>query len=215
MNIRVMLADDHCMFLEVLEELLAKESDIEVVARAGSGAETLATVGRALPDVLVLDIAFPDISGIEVARKIAKCHPGIRIVALSGYADKIFVQEMLKAGAQGYVVKSSGATVLIDAIRAVAAGHSFLSPEVTSVLLRRTREGKPSIVPPASILSRREQEILRLIAEGRRSTEIGDKLHISTATVDVHRRNIKRKLGLHSTAELTRYALSEGLASSS
>lgn len=213
MSIRVMLADDHRMFREALQESLSGEADIEVVAGAGSGAETLETAARMLPDVLVLDIAFPDMNGIEVARRLAETHPDIRIVALSGYLDKAFVEEMLKAGAQAYVAKSSGAGELLDAIRAVACGHSFLSPEVTSVLVRRFDSMKTSRNPPPTVLSPREKEILRLLCDGLRSAEIAAVLNISTATAEVHRRNVKRKLGLKSTAELIRYAIREGLSS--
>ena len=213
MSIRVLLADDHHMFRELLQGPLAAEPDIDVVAGTSSGVETLVTVGRVLPDVLVLDIAFPDMNGIEVARQVAQRYPSVRVVALTGYADKVFVEQMLKAGALGYVVKSSGVAGLVSAIRAAATGHSFLSKEVASALLCRSDQGTEPIAPPVTILGRREQEVLRLLADGRRSSEIAAELLITTATVDVHRRNIKRKLGLNSTAELTRYASREGLAS--
>lgn len=211
MSIRVILADDHRMFREALQEQLSRETDIEVIAGAGGGEETLATVARLRPDVLVLDIALPDMSGIEVARRLAGTHPGVRIVALSGYVDKAFVEEMLKVGAQGYVVKSSGGGELLAAIRAVAAGQNFLSPEAAKVLLRRFGERGTSGVPPVSVLSPRELDILRLLCDGGSSAGIGAALDISPGTVKVHRRNIKRKLGLKSTAELIRYAIREGV----
>lgn len=214
MTIRVLLADDHLMFREVLQGPLSQAPGIEVVAGTGTGAETLAAVAQVLPDILVLDIAFPDMNGIDVARRVAERHPDVRIVALSGYADKVFVEEMLMAGARGYVVKSSGVAGLISAIRAVAEGHSFLSAEIAQVMLGRAGKGAGPATPPANILSPREREVLRLIAEGRRSAEIAAELNISPGTVDVHRRNIKRKLGLNSTVALTRYAMREGLSSS-
>jgi len=213
MSIRVMLADDHRMFREALQEQLAGEPDIEVVAGAGSGAETLETAAKVLPDVLVLDIALPDMNGIEVARELAETHPGIRIVALSGYVDRAFVEEMLKAGAHAYVAKSSGAGVLLSAIRAVAAGDSFLSPELTRMLMRRFDNAKTSGSPPPTVLSPREKEILRLLCDGLSSAEIAGVLNISTATAEVHRRNIKRKLDIKSIAELIRYAIREGVIS--
>jgi len=211
MNIRVMLADDHRMFREALCIPLAAEPDMEVVAEASTGAEALAGVAEHRPDVILLDIALPDIKGIEVARRIVKRFPEVRIVALSGYSDRLFVEEMLKAGAQAYVLKSSGADELISAIRAVMGGHNFLSPELTSVMMGRAQRDKNAPLPPITSLGKREREVLCLLADGRRSAEIATELGIATATVDVHRRNIKRKLNLFSTAELTRYAIREGL----
>lgn len=212
-KIRVMLADDHRMFREALRIPLAAEPDIEVVAEASTGAETLDAVTRHLPDVLVLDIALPDIKGIEVARVLGRGGEGVKIVALSAYSDRLFVEEMFKAGAQAYVLKSSGADELVSAIRAVNHGHRFLSPELTSLMVRHVQPKGETPVPPISVLGRREQEVLCLLADGRRSAEIAAQLGIATATVDVHRRNIKQKLRLRTTAELTRYAVREGLRS--
>lgn len=213
MKIRVMLADDHRMFREALRIPLIAEKDIEVVAEASTGAETLADVAVHLPDVLLLDIALPDIKGIEVARQVFQRFPSVRIVALSGYSDRLFVEEMLKAGALAYVLKSSGADELISAIHAVMAGHKFLSPELTSVMVRHVQPETAALTPPPSVLGKREREVLCLLADGRRSAEIASKLGIAPATVDVHRRNIKAKLDLRTTAELTRYAIREGLCS--
>lgn len=213
MSIRVMLADDHRMFREALQESLFGVADIEVVAGAGSGAETLEVAARTRPDVLVLDIAFPDMNGIEVARRLAESHSGIRIVVLSGFVDKAFVEGALKAGVRGYVAKSSGAGELLCAIRAAMAGQCFLSPEVTGILTRQFDHPRPGAPQDSrsGVLSPREREVLRLLCEGRRTRAIAAELHISAATVEVHRRNIKRKLGLKTMAELIRYALQEGL----
>lgn len=213
MTIRLMLADDHRMFREALRGSLATEPDLEIVAEAGTGAETLEALARDVPDVLVLDIALADTNGIEIARKVTRLHPSLCILALSGHADRIYVEEMLKAGARGYVVKSAGTDELIAAIRAVAVGHTFLSPEVTRLMMPRSISDTRSTIPPPSILGRREHDVLRLLAEGKRSAEIAACLGISNATAEVHRRNIKRKLGLYTTAELTRYAIREGLCS--
>lgn len=213
MTIRLMLADDHRMFREALRIPLTAEADMEVVAEASTGAEALTGVATVLPDVLLLDIALPDIKGVEVARRITRNFPGVRIIALSGYSDRLFVEEMLKAGAQAYVLKSSGADELIAAIRCVMGGHSFLSPELTSAMVRSVQSGDTPSNPPLSVLGRREREVLCLLADGHRSARIATEMGITTATVDVHRRNIKRKLQLHTTAELTRYAVREGLRS--
>lgn len=213
MKTRVMLADDHRMFREALRIPLGAEPDIEVVAEAATGAETLAAVACHLPDVLVLDIALPDIKGMDVARAIGRRFDAVKIVALSGYSDRLFVDEMLKAGARAYVLKSSGADELISAIRAVSSGQRFLSPGLGGVTARHGQSDGETPVPPISVLGRREQQVLCLVADGHRSAEIATQLGISTATVDVHRRNIKQKLRLRSTAELTRYAVREGLRS--
>lgn len=213
MKTRLMLVDDHRMFREALRVPLAAEADMEIVAEAGSGAEALAIAAACRPDVVVLDVALPDMSGIEVAGRLLAADPRLRLVALSGYADRLFVAEMLKAGVRAYVVKSAGADELVRAIRAAVGGHVFLSPEVTGLALGHGNRGSEDVAPPMSVLGPREREVLRLLAGGMRSVAIADALGISPATVDVHRRNIKRKLGLDTVAALTRYAIREGLVS--
>ena len=204
-----MLADDHRMFREALRIPLAAEPDMEVVAEAATGAEALARVDSANPDLLVLDIAMPGVNGIEVTRRALAQHPALRIVALSGYTDRIFIDEILNAGARGYVVKSAGADELIRAIRAVFAGQVFLSPEITGEVIRKGSSDRAKL----TLLGQREQQVLSLLARGMRSTQIATELGISPATVKAHRRNIKQKLGINSTAELTCYAIREGLQS--
>lgn len=213
MTIHIILADDHRMFREALRGSLAATADMEVVAEASSGTEVLAALAGEKFDILVLDIGLPDMNGIDVARQVRKLYPQVGIVALSGYADRQFVEEMLKAGAQAYVVKSAGTDELLAAIRCVVNGQCFLSAAVTGVMVRNIAATPNPIAPPVTVLGRREQEILRLLAEGRRSAAIAAELGITVATVEVHRRNIKQKLGLRTTAELTRYAIREGLAS--
>ncbi|MFD2235586.1 response regulator [Phaeospirillum tilakii] len=213
MTIRVVVADDHRMFREALRSPLGAEPDLEILGEASTGAETLAVLDRVRPDVLLLDIGLPDRNGIDIAREVTRRHPTVRILALSGYADRLYIEEMLKAGARGYVVKSAGADELIAAIRLAANGQTALSQEAMQVMMRRVLEDcRPSASPP-SVLGRREREVLSRIANGDRAAEIAARLGISVATVEVHRRNIKRKLGLHTTVELTRYAIREGLAS--
>lgn len=214
MTIRILLCDDHRMFREAMRIPLAAEADIEVVGEACNGAETLSLLGSLAPDILVLDIALPDMTGMEVARQVRERHSAVKIVALSGYADKLFVTEMLKAGAQGYVVKSAGAEELVGAIRAVAAGHNFLSPEVTRTMVHQFQAAGEPCPPPVSVLGKRELAVLCLLVVGKRSAAIAEELEISAATVEVHRRNIKKKLGLYTVAELTRYAIREGLLAS-
>ena len=214
MTIRVLLADDHRMFRETLGLLLGMEPDIQIMGEAGTGTEFLELLRGALPDVVVLDISLPDMSGIELAQYVSSNHPGVGIVALSGYSDRLFVEEMLKAGARAYVLKAAGGDDLVRAIRAVHQGQAFLSPEIAATLLPRSPAALADGPPPLSVLSKREQEVLALVAAGRSSEEIAQALGIAATTANVHRRNIKAKLGLRSVAELTRYAIREGLAPS-
>ena len=207
-QITVLLADDHRLVREALRSALAQEADIRVVAEVGEGAAAIESVRSLQPDVVVLDIGLPDLNGIEVAARVQALHLPTRIVALSAYSDKRFVTEMLRAGAAAYVSKSAAGTELVVAIRAVAAGGSYLSPDVAGALVAEVRGAEPD---GQVGLGRREREVLRLIAEGERSAAIAEALHISAATVEVHRRNIMRKLGLHTVAELTRYAVREGI----
>ena len=207
MAIRVLLVDDHRILRDALRLALAREEGIEVVAEAGTAAEALDSAAVLRPDVVVLDIGLPDLSGLEVAARLRRLPQPPQVVALSAQTDKRFVSEMLRSGAQAYVTKSSAAEQLVRAVRAVAAGSSHLCPEVADALVSEVR----ALGGDAPRLGRREHEVLRLIAGGARSAEIAEKLHISPATVDVHRRNIMRKLDLHSVAELTRYAVREGI----
>lgn len=212
MTLRILLADDHLMFRETLSLILSQKSDLLLLGQAGTGEELLRLLASQPVDLVVLDIGLPDLSGMEVARLIRRQYPQVGIVALSGYTDRLFVEEMLKAGARGYVVKSAGVEDLLRAIRAVASGQAFLSPEVAGALL--PAEDSADGPPPASILGARERQILTLLANGQRSADIATTLGIAVATVNVHRRNIKAKLGLRTVAELTRYAIRQGLTHS-
>lgn len=205
----VLLVEDHRLVREALRDALGREADIAVIGEAGDAATALALARALAPDVIVLDIGLPDLNGIDTAARLRGEGCAARIVALSAYTDKRFVTEMLRAGALAYVTKSAAGTELVRAIRSVAAGQCHFCPEVASVLLAGVREGAPCAEPPR--LGRREREVLRLIAEGLRSAGIAGQLHISVATVEVHRRNIMRKLGLRTVAELTRYAVREGM----
>lgn len=206
--ITIALADDHRIFREALKLALSTVADLLLVGEAASGAETLAVVAATRPDVLVLDIALPDMNGIEVAKLLKQRFPELGVVALSGYAERMFVEEMLKAGAKAYIVKSAGADELVAAIRLVARGERYMSSDALSSMMRGV---EPQETPPRSVLSPREQEVLRLLAKGMRSIQVGQELGIAATTVEVHRRNIKEKLGLHSAVDLVRYAIREGM----
>ncbi len=208
MTVRVLLADDHRLLREALRSVLSREAGIEVVGEAGDGAETFERCRALRPDVVVLDIGLPDLSGIDAAARLRAMQPAPQVVALSAHADKRYVTGMLRAGAAAYVTKSAAGTDLVQAIRAAAQGRHYLCPEVSDALVAEMRgqggEGAPR-------LGRREREVLRLIAGGARSAQIAAELDIAVATVEVHRRNIMRKLALRSVAELTRYAVREGI----
>lgn len=207
-RIKVALVDDHLMLREALVKVLEATSDLIVVAQAGSGREAFQVALENAPDVLVLDIKLPDMSGVEVARELRKRHPRLRVLVLTGYSDRVFVEETFKAGVAGYVVKSSGGDELIAAIRAVAAGRQFLGANV-SILPGPSDEA--SCGPRTAVLTRREREVLQLLAMGHSSADMAAALGIKESTVEVHRRNLKAKLKLRNTAELTRYAVREGL----
>ncbi len=213
MTIRVALADDHRMLLDALTSVLASEEGITIVGTANDGPAAIKLAQEAAPDVLVLDISMPGINGIDVARQLHKEFPKIKVLALSAYLDKRFVQEMLKAGAAGYVTKTAALTDLPRAIRAVAAGQNFLSTEITAAVVSELAPPGTSVTPPLSALSPREREVLRLVADGVRTAEIARRLGITEATIEVHRRNLMHKLEIRTVAELTKYAVREGLTS--
>jgi two-component system NarL family response regulator len=210
MTIRVVIAEDHRMVRELVAALLAREPDFTVVGEAGNGREAIDMVQKLRPDLLVLDVGLPEIDGIEVARRLRGSQPGLKLLALSIHSEERFVQAMLNAGANGYLLKTSAVTELVQAIRAVLQGKLYVSPEVA----RETQADELAGAAPASQsipIGRRERQVLALLAEGKRSHEIASQLGISIATVEAHRRNIMRKLGLHTVAELTRYAVRKGL----
>jgi two-component system NarL family response regulator len=213
MSVRVVLADHHRMLREALRALLAVERDIDVVGEAGDGRETLCLLQELEPDVLVLDAGLPGVSGAEVARRLRAASSPVKVLALSAHSDKRFVQEMLRAGAAGYLTKTAAGTELVRAIRAVALGESFLSPEVARTVLNdyACACGAETHAPPPSCLGARERDVLKLIADGEHSPAIASRLGIAVGTVDVHRRNLMRKLDLHTVAKLTKYAIREGL----
>lgn len=213
MTISVALIDGHRMLREALRALLAAERDIAVVGDAGTGREALALASRLAPQVLILENGLPDMTGFDVARRLRADRSPAKILALCEHSDKRCVQEMLSAGAAGYVTKTTTGEELMRAIRAVARGDSYLSPEAARTLIGHYAPDASDRAPPPSCLGAREREVLRLVTEGAHSPAIAAQLGIAVATVDVHRRNLMRKLNLHSVATLTRYAIREGLTS--
>jgi DNA-binding NarL/FixJ family response regulator len=209
---RVMLVDDHPLIREAIGHLIAGAPEFELIGEAADGTECLARIDELHPDILILDIAMPEMNGEQVARELRRRHPELKIIALSGYTDRQFVRAMTKAGAKGYVVKSASGRELIHALRAVASGKNYLSPEVTGAVMTLWEEAAPSAgLSQPQTLGKREKQVLKLIAEGQRSATIATQMGIAVATVEAHRRNILRKLQLHNIADLTRYALRHGI----
>jgi len=204
--IRLLLADDHTMVRESLREVLERESDIQVVGEAGNGETALALAHDLLPDLVVADISMPGIDGIELTKRIQRECKGVRVLALTTYLDRRYVTQMLDAGALGYVNKAAGRNDLLQGVRAVAAGKRYLCQEVAAMLVK-TPEGSGALAK----LGRREIEVLKMIAKGQTSAAIAESLFIAVGTVEVHRRNILRKLNLRNIAGLTQYAIREGL----
>ena len=213
MTLRILLADDHHLMREGLRTLLEKESDMAVVAEAGDGRSAVRLAREMKPDVIIMDIAMTDLNGIEAARQALAHAPKTRIIALSMHADKRFVAAMLKAGASGYLLKNCAFAELAGAIRTVAAGQTYLSPAVAGVVVEGYVARAAAGAPAGSALSAREREVLQLLAEGRSTKQIATHLHTSISTIETHRRHIMERLGLFSVAELTKYAVREGLTS--
>lgn len=214
MSIRIMLVDDHKILRDALRTVLEREHDIVLAGEANDGAEALRLIREAEPDVVVMDVGMPNMGGIETTRALLGEHPDLRILALSTFSDRRIVLQMLDAGASGYVVKSAGRDELLRAIRAVAQGRTYLCPDVSAIVVESVCGKKAPDKNGETRLGRREREVLQLLAEGCTSPIIAGRLHIATSTVEVHRRNIMRKLDLHSVAELTKYAVRNGLTSS-
>ncbi len=209
MQIQVVLADDHALVRQALRVILATDG-VEVVAEADNGHAAVELTSKHRPDLVLMDVGMPDLNGIEATRRIRAAHPNVRVIGLSMHSTPQFVMGMLDAGAAGYVLKTEGYDELHRAVRSVARGMIYLSPLLASQVVNvRFRAERDSVRVPR--LAPREREVLQLLAEGHSSASIGRKLRISSHTVESHRRNIMRKLNLHSIAELTRYALREGL----
>jgi DNA-binding NarL/FixJ family response regulator len=213
--IRILLADDHTVMRRGLRLLLESRPEFAVVAEGSDGRQAVEQAAATTPDVVVLDIAMPNLSGIEAAQRIHASQPEIAIVILSMHSDEAYVLRALRAGAMGYLLKDSAESDLVDAIKAVREGRTFFSPEVSRILVEdyvreiRTRNLEDSY----DLLTPREREILHLLAELKSNKEIAQLLNLSLYTVETHRRNLQEKLNLHSVAELILYAVRKGVIS--
>ena len=214
MKIKVLLADDHVMMRGGLRMLLEQHTELAVVGEAEDGRETVRLAKKLSPDVVVMDIAMPDMNGIEATRQIIAERAGIKVIALSMHSDRHFVSEMLKAGATAYLLKQCAVDELLAAIKTVLKNQTYLSPCISGVVVDHfVRNTSKSASTAFSRLSDREREVLQLVAEGKTSKEIASQLNLSIKTVEAHRLNIMEKLNIHTVAELTKYAIREGLSS--
>jgi len=188
--------------------ILSAQSDMEVVGEAANGREAIALADELKPDVVVMDVAMPELNGIEATRRIAQADSHARVLALSMHKDSVYVREVLRAGARGYLLKDSGPNDLVSAVRSVARGEGYLSPGVSDAVLDDYRK---HVTNPIDLLSSREREVLQMLAEGKTNKEIASALNLSVYTVDAHRGRIMEKLNLHSINELVRFAVRNGL----
>jgi DNA-binding NarL/FixJ family response regulator len=205
-RIRVLIAEDQRMFRDLLKLALAAECDI--VAEVENGEATIATAIRTRPHVILLDIMMPGIGGLAAAHELARKVPGAKILVLSQYADEEYVDEALKkAGVAGYMLKTDGAAEVLPAVREVHAGGRYISPRITPTVIDQMNRPATQHAADRDILTKREREVLRLIAEGATTKDVAERLKISPKTAQVHRDNLKQKLNLHSTAAIVRYAI--------
>jgi two-component system response regulator NreC len=213
--IRILLADDHTVVRDGLRALLEKQTDMRVVAEAADGRESVRLAEEHVPDVVVMDIAMPNMNGIEATRRILEQNPGCAVVILSMHQDESYVLRSLKAGAKGYLLKDSLRGDVIDAIRTVSQGRSYLTRKVSRLLQEDyvSQMERRGVEDSYDLLTGREREILQLVAEGKANKEVAIFLNISLTTVETHRTHILQKLGLHSIPELILYAVRKGIIS--
>jgi len=203
-----LLADDHAVVRKGFQFILAAQPDFEVVGEAANGKDAVDLAGSLQPDVIVMDVSMPELSGIEATRRIGEVSPKARVLALSMHRDSVYVREILRAGARGYILKEAQESELLGAIRAVGKGDGYLSPAVSDAVLNDYRK---HVTDPLDLLTAREREVLQHIAEGKTNKEIAVFLGLSVYTVEAHRGRLMEKLNLHSTGELVRFALRNGL----
>lgn len=210
MAVRILLAENHVLMRQALRALLTTDNEISIVAEADDGSKVHSLAEQTDPDIVIMDVSMPNMNGIEATRLLTEKHPKSKIIALSAYQEQRYVKGMLEAGARGYLIKTESEEELFQAIQMVLKGQIYLSPMVKNYL--ETLE-KVSSENGKQSLTKRETQVITLLAQGLHSPEIAKSLSISSATVEVHRRNIMRKLNLRGIAELTKYAVREGLVS--
>jgi DNA-binding NarL/FixJ family response regulator len=209
-DLRVYLVDDHTILREGLRLILSQASGVEIVGEQGDGRIAMEEIDQLKPDLVVLDISLPSLSGVEIARQIRKYHPSMKILVLSRHDNQEYVEQLLKYGVQGYILKEEAGSDLLKALDVIRKGENYLSPRITKHLVTGM-ERKKSANDPFEILTNREREVLKLVAEGKSNEKIAQALWISAKTVKVHRANIMRKLDIHKVADLVKYAIKAGI----
>ncbi len=204
----MLLADDHAVVRRGFRMLLSAQPDMEVVGEASNGREAAELAAELQPEIVIMDVTMPELNGIEATRRISRDCPKVRVLALSMHKDAVYVREILRAGARGYLLKDSGERELLAAVRGVAQGQGYLSAEVSEAVLDDYRK---HVTNPIDLLSSREREVLQMIAESKTNKEIANSLSLSVYTVEAHRGRIMEKLNLHSIGELVRFAMRNGL----
>jgi len=214
MSTRILLVDDHAITREGLRSLIEKQPDMEVVGEAEDGRKALDLVRELLPDIVITDITMPNLNGVDATRQIVRQFPKVKVIALSIHSNRAFVADMLKAGASGYVLKDCTFDELVEAIRMVAGGGTYLSPKIAGVVVSDYVQRLFRIAEsPLEALTDRERQVLQLIGEGKNTKQIALELHVSTKTIEANRHRIMEKLDVHSVAELVKIAVLGGLTS--
>ncbi len=212
MPIEVIVADDHKLMRQGLRKVLSEDKDIEVVGESCNGRETVEMARLLMPDIVIMDVAMPDLNGIDATRRIVDLSERTRVLGLSAHSDERLVRNMLQAGASGYLLKECAASEVIQAIRKVNSGGRYISAEVMGVVVDDyVAKLGGQTVPKAPVLSGRERDVLQLISEGRSTADIAERLHVGVKTVETHRKRLMDKLKIRSVAGLTKYAIREGL----
>jgi len=214
MKIKILLVDDHQILREGIRAILKGYEDLQVVGEAADGRAAIHLVNDLNPDVVIMDISMPDMNGIDASQRILREHPDVKIIALSMHHDRQFVSEIFRAGASGYLIKDSAFDELEHAIRVVMDGKTYINPQIASILVESLVSDQPAPHHDAfSLLTEREREVLQLIADGKSTRQIAAELNVSSKTVESHRRQVMGKLNIRSVAELTKFAIREGLTS--
>jgi len=211
MRIKIVIADDHQLFREGLANLLSNDKDIEIVAQAGNGIDTIDKIMEQEPDVVLMDISMPEMDGIEATQRIVAVKPGIKIIALSMHAEKQYIKGMFEAGASGYLFKNCSYDELIKALHTVSSGEKYLSKKITEIMIQDYLGKEENVTVFTAELTERESEILKLIAEGHSVSEISERLFVSVKTIGTHKQHILEKLNLKTTTDLVKYAIRKGI----
>ena len=217
MSIRILIADDHKIMLDGLKALIEAQPDMKIVGQATNGREAVKIAHKEKPDMVIIDVAMPDLNGLEAMRQILSENPLTKVIALSMHSDRRYVTGMLSSGASGYILKHCAFEELAHAIHTVLSNQVYLSPAIAGIVVKELSQPRSARLRPSSAslysLTSREREVLQLIAEGHSARDIAQRLHLSVKTIETHRRQVMEKLGIRSVAELTKFAVREGLTS--